>query len=70
MELFDVIDSNGNPITIVPADPTTVKAVWTKGEVLFAFDFNSNGDAYSQQPSYIDDRISLTPYNGGKSALL
>lgn len=64
------VDRSGNPITIVPADPTTVKAVWTKGEVLFAFDFNSNGDAYSQQPSYIDDRISLTPYNGGKSALL
>lgn len=64
------VDSNGNPITIVPADPTTVKAVWTKGEVLFAFDFNSSNDAYSQQPSYIDDRISLTPYNGGKSALL
>lgn len=64
------VDSNGNPIAIVPADPTTVTAVWTKGEVLFAFDFNSNGDPYTQQPSYIDERISLTQYNSGKSALI
>ena len=64
------VDQNGNKISIVPADPTTVTAVWTKGEVLFAFDFNSNSDPYTQQPSYIDERISLTQYNSGKSALL
>ena len=64
------VDQNGDKISTVPADPATVTAVWEKGEVLFAFDFNSNGDPYTQQPSYIDERISLTQYDSGKSALI
>ena len=68
--LFDgYVNADGNKVTTVPAEPTTLRAVWQKGDLLFAFDFEKN-DAYGQQPSYLDESISLKSYNNGLSKLL